>query len=62
MQGISITELCESIIYSHEVEFIYDGVTYILQPIATNEKAWLIIDCVDTSISICATQKARNGD
>lgn len=44
-----MTELRERIMYSHEAEFIYDGETYILQPITNDEKAWLIIDCVDTS-------------
>lgn len=62
MQGISMVELYERIMYSHEVEFIYDGVTYILQPIATDEKAWLIIDCIDTSKRLCRYEIPMNGN
>ena len=61
MQGISMAELCERIKYSHEAEFIYDGATYILQPIVTDERAWLIIDCVDTSKRLCRHEIPMSG-
>lgn len=62
MQGISMQELCERIKYSHEAEFIYDGETYILQPIATDERAWLIIDCIDTSKRLCQHEIPMRGN
>lgn len=62
MQGISMTELCERIMYSHEAEFIYDRATYILQPIANDEKAWLIIDCIDTSKRLCQHEIPISGN
>lgn len=57
-----MAELYERIIYSHEAEFIYDGATYILQPIAIDEKAWLIIDCVDTSQRLCKHEIPMSGN
>ena len=62
MQGISMTELCERIMHLHEAEFIYDGATYILQPIANNEKAWLVMDCVDTSKRLYRHEIPMHGD
>lgn len=49
MQGMSMNEFYERIMYLHEAEFIYDKATYIIQSVADDEKAWLVIDCVDTS-------------
>ncbi len=57
-----MTELCELIKYSHEAEFIYNGATYILQPIAADEKAWLIIDCVDSSKRLCQHEIPMSGN
>ena len=62
MQGISMTELYERIMYSHEVEFIYDNATYVLQPIENDEKAWLIIDCLNTSKRICQHEIPISGN
>ena len=62
MQGITMEELRERITYSHEAEFVYDGATYMIQPIATDEKAWLIIDCVDTSKRLCQHEIPLSGD
>ena len=57
-----MAELYERIMYSHEAEFIYDGAAYILQPIAADEKAWLIIDCIDTSKRLCQHEIPMNGN
>ena len=57
-----MTELCERIMYSHEAEFTYDGATYILQPIASDENAWLIIDRVDTSQRLCQHEIPMDGN
>lgn len=62
MQGISMNELRERIMYSHEAEFVYNGITYILQPVATDKKAWLIIDCVDTSKRLCQYEIPMHGN
>lgn len=62
MQGISMTELRERIMYSHEAEFIYNGATYMLQPIANDEKAWLIIDCINTSKRLCRHEIPMSGN
>lgn len=36
-------ELYERITYSHEAEFEYNGITYVLQPEVDNDKAYLVI-------------------
>lgn len=56
-----MAELCERIKYCHEAEFIYDGATYMLQPIATDEEAWLVIDSIDTSERLCQHEIPING-
>ena len=33
-----------------------------LQPVATDEKAWLIIDCVDTSKRLCQYEMPMKGN
>ena len=62
MNGIKMTELYELISHNHEAEFEYDGTTYILQPIANDEKAWLIIDCVDTFKRLCQHEIPMSGN
>lgn len=62
MNGISMTEFYERIMYLHEAEFTYDGATYVLQPIANDEKAWLIIDSVDSTKRLCQHEIPMNGN
>ncbi len=62
MNGIKMDELYELISHNHEAEFEYDGTTYILQPIENDEKAWLIIDCVDTSKRLCQQEIPISGN
>lgn len=62
MHGTSMAELYERIMHSHEAEFTYNGATYMLQPIATDEKAWLVLDCIDTSKRLCQHEIPMNGN
>ena len=42
MKGINIKEFCESLEHNHELEFEYNGNTYVIQPIVEDNKRWLV--------------------
>ena len=51
-------ELCQSISHNHEVEFEYNGTTYVLQPEVNGDKAYLVIwDCTPNMEKCIAKQE-----
>ena len=64
MQGITVNELCELISHCHEAEFEYHGTTYVLQPEADDNKAYLVIlDCTPNAAKCIAKHEIpMNGD
>jgi len=42
MKGINIKEFCESLEHNHELEFEYNGNTYVIQPIGEDNRYWLV--------------------
>lgn len=58
MQGISLPELYKVISTSHDVEFSYDGTTYVLQPEVDEGNSFLVIwDCTPNSSKCIAKYK-----
>lgn len=64
MQGITMNELYELISYYHEVEFEYNGTTYVLQPEEDEGKTYLVIwDCTsDAAKCITKCEISSKGD
>ncbi len=63
MQGITIADLYEQLSHLHEVEFIYDDITYMIQPELKYEKSWLVIwDCSDNPVCISRREIPDEGD
>ena len=58
-----MNELYEWVSHSHEIEFIYEGITYMVQPEVSNGKSWLTIwECSDSPKCICRHEIPETGD
>ena len=63
MQGIVLQDLYEQISHLHEIEFIFNSMTYMLQPEINEEKNWLTIwMCSDKPHCICRHEIPEHGD
>ena len=49
MKGINIKNFCEDLEHGHELEFEYKGKIYVIQPIAEDDKYWLVAYLCDGS-------------
>ncbi len=62
MIGMNFDELYERISHCHEVEFEYDGITYVLQPEVDDGRAYLVIwNCTPNSAK-CISKHEINVD
>ena len=53
MKGINIKEFCESLEHNHELEFEYNGNTYVIQSIGEDNRYWLVA-------YLCGDYKSEN--
>ena len=49
MSGINIKNFCESLEHNAELEFEYNGKEYVIQPIAEDNRHWLVAYFFDGS-------------
>ena len=56
MQGISIDELYENIINSHDIEFIYNNKIFVIQTEIDDNNAFLVIWNCDQNFSKCLSK------
>ena len=49
MRGINIKNFCESLEHNAELEFEYNGKEYVIQPIAEDNRYWLVAYLFDGS-------------
>ena len=49
MSGINIKNFCESLEHNAELEFEYNGKEYVIQPIAEDNRHWLVAYLFDGS-------------
>ena len=53
----------EWVSHSHEIEFVYEGITYMVQPEGLKGKSWLVIwECSDSPKFICRHEIPETGD
>lgn len=61
MQGITMKSLYEVLQNAHDVEFIYDGTTYVIQPELDEDGTFLVIwDCTQDAPNCIAKKKIRD--
>ena len=63
MIGITIKELRNLLTVGHEVEFTYNGVTYVLRPEITDGRSYLVIwDCAPSGKCLCSYPIPEKGE